>query len=555
MAEAGGHSRTFEAGGFYQSGYHRNAQREKRNATTVDRGTGLELQSFFEWFAVRSFDCNRPWLILGKGPSFASRTERDLTDYYTLSLNHVVREQSVMVAHIIDLDVVTDCGESLLDNAQFVVLPWFPHVKNRPGRHHLAELVEASGVLRRLNEQGRLLWYNHSRARQRNGDSPVVRVKFFSAVAALNLLAEAGVRKVRSLGIDGGATYSEEFHDLKDKTLLANSRSSFDRQFEEIARTIATSGIDYAPLNVPSPIRIYIGATESELLPVKVLEYSIRKHASMTVEAFPLHQSEIKIPLPRDPQQRPRTPFSFQRFLIPALANYQGRAIYLDSDMQVFKDIRSLWMLSFEGADLLTVSEPENSNRRPQFSVMVLNCDNLKWDIDEIVGALDNGKLNYEQLVYDMRLARSIRAGIGPQWNALERYSPRETALLHFTDMSTQPWVSLENPLGYLWTQDLIEAVDSGVIPRDLIKREIALGHVRPSLLYQVENRVKDALLLPRKAHRLDENFVAPYRSLAKAYGSKWLPSKKRIKAFFRHCFQSHPAYRYQRMFYDWYYR
>jgi hypothetical protein len=383
----------------------------------------------------------------------------------------------------------------------------------------------------------------------------VVRVKFFSAVAALNLLTEAGVRTIRSLGIDGGATYSQEFTDLKDKTLLANRRTSFDRQFEEIARTIATTGIDYAPLDIASPIRVYIGATDSEMLAVKVLEYSIRKHASMTIEAYPLHRSGIKIPLPRDPQRRPRTPFSFQRFLIPALNENRGRAIYLDSDMQVFKDIRALWTLPFKGAELLTVGETSRSGRRPQFSVMVMNCETLHWDIDEIVRALDDGELTYEQLVYEMCLAKHIRVDIDPEWNALERFSARETALLHFTDMNTQPWVSQENPLGYLWVGDLLEATDAGAIAMDFVKQEVTAGHVRPSLIYQVENRIRDSLLLPLKARRMDQNFVPPFRSLPKHYGSPWLNPGRRLKALLRHCYQKNPAYRYQRMLYDWYWK
>jgi len=513
------------------------------------------MQSFFEWFDAKGIDPNQPWLILGKGPSFAKRTASDLQRHYTLSLNHVVREQPVTVAHMIDFDVVDSCGESLLNNAQVAVLPWIPHINNRPGPRNLAELAESHPLLRRLSEQGRLLWYNHSKARQRNGVSPVVRVRFFSAVAALNLLVLAGVHKIRSLGVDGGATYSEEFDDLKDKTLLANSRSSFDRQFEEIARTIATTGIDYAPLNVASPVRIYIGATETEMLPVKVLEYSIRKHASMTVEVLPLHQSGIKIPCPRDPQNRPRTPFSLQRFVIPALCQYRGRAIYLDADMQVFKDIRMLWTLPFGGADLLTVSEPKSTGRRRQFSVMVLNCESLSWDIGEIVRALDNGAITYEQLMYEMRPAKNIRADIDPGWNALEWFSARETALLHFTDMTTQPWVSQENSLGYLWAADLIEAVEAGAITMDFLGREVAAGHVRPSLLYQVEKRMEDSLLLPRQARRLDQNFVAPYRSLAKHSGSPWLHPGKRLRAFLRHYYLKNPAYRYQRLLYDWYYK
>lgn len=512
------------------------------------------MRSFFEWFKAK-VDKSRPWLVLGKGPSFSKRGQFDLGLYYTLSLNHAVRELPVTVAHMIDYDVVTACGESILINSQYLVLPWFPHFGNRPGRRNLEELARTNSVLRELNEQGRLLWYNHSQARESLGDSPVVRVRFFSADAALNLLVLAGVHQIRSLGVDGGATYSMEFDDLKDKTLLANRRTSFDRQFEEIARAIATTGIDYAPLDIASPIRVYIGATEAEMLPVKVLEYSIRKHASMTIEVYPLHRSGIKIPLPRDPQQRPRSPFSFQRFLIPALNENRGRAIYLDSDMQVFKDIRALWTLPFKGAELLTVGETSRSGRRPQFSVMVLNCEALHWDIDEIVRALDDGELTYEQLVYEMCLAKHIRVDIDPEWNALERFSARETALLHFTDMNTQPWVSQENPLGYLWVGDLLEATDAGVVAMDFVKQEIAAGHVRPSLIYQVENRIRDSLLLPMKARRMDQSFVPPYRSLPKHNGSPWLHFGRRLRALLRHCYQNNPAFRYQRMIYEWYYK
>jgi hypothetical protein len=513
------------------------------------------MQSFFEWFQSRSIDPKQPWLILGKGPSFAKRNEFDLSQYYTMSLNHAVRELAVRVAHMIDLDVVGDCGEMILRNAEFLVLPWMPHVRNRPGLRNLGELAQTHPVLRDLDQKGRLLWYNHSRASRPHGDSPVVRVKFFSGVAALNLLVQAGVRTIRSLGIDGGAAYSEEFSDLRDKTLLSNHRSTFDRQFEEIARTIAATGIDYSPLDLASPIRVYVGATETETLPVKVLEYSIRKHASMSTEIFPLHRSGIEIPLPRDSKHQPRTPFSFQRFLIPALAGYRGRAIYLDSDMQVFRDIRTLWALPFKGADLLVVRASEHSRRRPQSSVMVLNCDTLHWDIRKIVQSLDRGQLTYEELMYGMSIVKNIRGAIDPRWNALEQFSERDTALLHFTDMSTQPWVSKENPRGYLWTRDLVEAIDVGAISVDLVRQEVALGHARPSLMYQVENRIEDSLLLPREAKQLDRNFVPPYRSLPKPSGSPWLRPGKWLRALVRHCYQHSPAYRYQRIFYDWLYR
>src|SRR5687767_1686529 len=380
------------------------------------------MRPFFEWFCERGFRPEEPWLVFGKGPSFARRHEFDTGGFKTISLNHAVRDQPVTLAHVIDADVLKDCGDAVERNAEALVMPWVPHVKNFAGEETLDELMARLPLLRRLSEQGRLLWYNLLTAPHPHGDSPVVAVRWFSIEAVLNLLAMAGVRRVRSLGVDGGVTYSGEFDDLKEKTLLANGHESFDRQFAEIAKIIGRTGIDYSPLDVESPVSVYVGTLEEQMLAVKVLEFSIRKHASLTVEVFPLHQAPVTIPSPKGDHNAPRTPFSFQRFLIPELAGYRGRAIYVDSDMQVFKDIRRLWTLPFNGADLLAVSKPGDSERRPQFSVMLLDCEALKWDVREIVAALERDDLTYERLMQGMEVARSVRADISPAWNSLENY-------------------------------------------------------------------------------------------------------------------------------------
>ena len=240
----------------------------------------------------------------------------------------------------------------------------------------------------------------------------MVKVRYFSADAALNLLATAGAKTVRSLGVDGGQTYSQDFNDLKDKTLLANGRSTFNKQFEAIAAIISGTGVDFAPLDMEAPVRVYVATTEAQMLAVKVLEYSIRKHASLTVEVFPMHLSGVEIPLPKDQRNQPRTPFSFQRLIIPEIAGFRGRAIYLDSDMQVFQDIRELWTMPFNGADLLAAREPDASGRKPQFSVMLLDCERLRWDIREIVARLDSGALTYEKLMYEMAEAGGVASHI-----------------------------------------------------------------------------------------------------------------------------------------------
>lgn len=472
------------------------------------------MKSFFEWFAAAGLRAEEPWLMLGKGPSFSRKGEFDLKPYRLISINHAVREQPVTAAHIIDADVVDACGDVLEKNAQVVVMPWYPHVKNAAGHRTLEEIVRQKPILRRLDGQDRLLWYNLSSGRERRGDSPVVNVKYFSAEAVLNLLTTAGVRRVRSLGIDGGSNYSGTFGDLANKTLLANRWKSFDLQFAQIARTILTTGVDYAPLHVPSPIRVFVAATEKELLPARVLEFSIRKHASMTVRVLPLCEAGITVPIPKDPRNLPRTPFSFHRFFIPALTGFRGRAIYLDADMQVFRDFSDLWLRPLDDTEILTVGNTQDPARRPQFSVMLLNCDRLKWDVRKIVDALDRGELTYESLMYDMAVAKAIRADLEPEWNSLERYEEGKTALVHYTDMPTQPWIYPYHPLGYLWIRDLLEAVDLGHIPLEFVKEEAKRGHIRPSLVCQIAEEIDEGLLLPKSVRQLDRDFEAPYRSL-----------------------------------------
>jgi hypothetical protein len=264
--------------------------------------------------------------------------------------------------------------------------------------------------------------------------------------------------------------------------------------------------------NGEAPIRVYVGSQDAQMLAVKVLEFSIRRHTAADLVVFPLHEGKIEFPTPRDVKNRPRTPFSFQRFYIPALQGHRGRAIYLDSDMQVFRDIQELWTVPFDGADLLAAREPGDSGRRPQFSVMLLNCDELDWNLTNIVAALDRGDLTYETLMYDMAVARKIRAAIDPSWNSLERYVPGETGLLHYTDMPTQPWVSLENPNGSLWVRDLLEAVRQGFIARAYVEGHVRRGFVRPSLLYQLDHGIADPKQLPKDARTLDKDFLAPYK-------------------------------------------
>lgn len=494
--------------------------------------------SFSEWM-LRNGGAGQRWLVLGKGPSFSVERCESAAGYRRLGLNHVPRQLRVDLAHASDLDVLEALDAEALDNAGAWVMPWHPHVRNRAVAVTLDELAREHPVLRRLAAEGRLHWYNSSRAADPAPAQPIVPVRFFSADAAVHLLAVHGVRHIRTLGIDGGTVYSGAFDDLSATSLLANGRSSFDRQFEAIAEAVFRHDLDFGPLDDEVPVRVYVATEPAQMLATRVLEYSIRRRASITTRVHAICDFDIPVPQPQSLENRPRTPFSFQRFLIPEAAGLAGRAIYLDSDMQVFTDIRSLWRHPMNGAPLLSVAAPGSEGRKPQFSVMLLDCGRLGWRIEDIVRRLDSGELDYAQLMYEMKVAPGWRADIDPSWNCLERYDSG-TALLHYTDMEMQPWISTRNPLAYHWIGELRAAVASGFIGRDYVEDHVAKGYVRPSLAWQLDHGVDDPLLLPRAARALDDDYLPPYMTLeTRGLGSPWVSAPVRARALARHVYRT----------------
>lgn len=98
-------------------------------------------------------------------------------------------------------------------------------------------------------------------------------------------------------------------------------------------------------------IRVYVGcaANHEDAESQAVLEWSLRKHCSLPVDL-------VWMKLSRDPEspffsdggggwqtQDWATPFSGFRWAVPYLRNYEGRAVYVDSDFVVLADLAELW--------------------------------------------------------------------------------------------------------------------------------------------------------------------------------------------------------------------
>jgi hypothetical protein len=486
----------------------------------------------FGVFIKKNNYIEREFLILGKGPSGSEILEIN-ANTIVIGLNHVVRERIVDIAHIIDLDVISDVENSVVVNAKYLLMPFYPHINNKPSNKSLTLWVKEISILKEMKSQGRLLWYNLGTARKRKLGYFVSPYGYFSGDVVVGLLSTVGIKEVKVAGVDGGVLYSDNFSDLNQKTLLSNGRKSFDIQFSRIRSYIMDHNLNFSHITDIYPIKIFVATTEAQMLATKVLEYSIRKHTSSDVELIPMHLSGLTYEEPDAIENKQRTPFSFQRFLIPQLNNYKGKAIYLDSDMQVFSDIKKLWTLPMGVSDVLTVAPSRGEGRRLHFSVMLLDCKKLNWDISKIINWLNIGELTYHELMHDMKLANNISADISEHWNSLEKFDKKKTSLIHYTDMETQPWVSVENPYESVWIKDLIEAVDQGFISYSYIQDHIDKGWVRPGLIYQVKNRIFSSRKLPKEIANIDKKFKPPYEELVCGYEgvSSNLFSRLNVKA------------------------
>lgn len=193
-------------------------------------------------------------------------------------------------------------------------------------------------------------------------------------------------------------------------------------------------------------IRVFVGCdpNDCDLEQMMVLDYSIRKHCSQPVD---IHWMQLS----RDPesfwfsdpqaQQGWRTeawttPFSGFRWGIPAFCDYQGKAIYMDTDVIVLCDLAEIWNTPFEPGKVVMAKGGEQSWR---FCVSMWDCaaarDHLP-PIDELRGKPEI----HQQLKKYYKKNPQVIQPFDTQYNNIDgENSPIEQIkILHYSDMGTQ---------------------------------------------------------------------------------------------------------------------
>jgi len=93
----------------------------------------------------------------------------------------------------------------------------------------------------------------------------------------------------------------------------------------------------------PDVIKIFIGYDPVESVAWHTMASSIYRQSSRPVAIVPVNLANLKgiINRPRDPKQS--NEFSFSRFLVPYLCNYEGQGIFFDCDQMLRTDIAEIF--------------------------------------------------------------------------------------------------------------------------------------------------------------------------------------------------------------------
>lgn len=170
------------------------------------------------------------------------------------------------------------------------------------------------------------------------------------------------------------------------------------------------------------PIRIFIGYDPRQPIAYHVLCSSILSRASRPVAITPLLLHTLPI------ERVGLTEFTYARYLVPYLCNYEGRALFLDSDMLVLGDVAELFSLHNEEA--VSVVHFDNGLFFERPSAMLFNCEQCRDLTPEYIDDEKNSPQSFDW-------AATV-GDLPPEWNYLVGYShlsemKERIKLLHFT--------------------------------------------------------------------------------------------------------------------------
>jgi hypothetical protein len=98
-------------------------------------------------------------------------------------------------------------------------------------------------------------------------------------------------------------------------------------------------------------LKVFIGYDPVESVAWHTMAHSIFSRSSKPVAIIPVNLSNLKKIYHRERDPKQSNEFSFSRFLVPYLSNYEGYAAFFDCDMMLRTDINELFEIAQQSSD------------------------------------------------------------------------------------------------------------------------------------------------------------------------------------------------------------
>ncbi|HGY5537731.1 MAG TPA: glycosyltransferase [Prochlorococcus sp.] len=170
----------------------------------------------------------------------------------------------------------------------------------------------------------------------------------------------------------------------------------------------------------------------------------MQAHASVPVQIAQVRLSQLQGIYQRPTNELQSTAFSFSRFLVPWLCNFEGWALFIDADMLCLGDIADLWALRDQRYAIQVVKHkhecdagtkfqgmPQTPYKRKNWSsVMLFNCSRCKALTVDYVNTASGLELHQFRWLNNDEIGE-----LPPQWNVLVGVQPVPTdaQILHYT--------------------------------------------------------------------------------------------------------------------------
>jgi hypothetical protein len=222
-------------------------------------------------------------------------------------------------------------------------------------------------------------------------------------------------------------------------------------------------------------IRLFVGcAAWADAESQAVLEYTARSLSSLPIDIVWMSQSK-KGNWSGWNTSGWKTPFTGYRWGIPSACDYEGRAIYTDSDFIFRADLAELWRQDIPEPAAMLLRSTEG---KLQTSAILFDCARCKG----VVPTIDDLKhiKKQDRFVRDyLRNHRELLGVFAGDWNAIDVKAYRNIndpniKAIHYSRMEVQPHIPLATarlareghkhwytgPTGPHWRKDLIELFD-----------------------------------------------------------------------------------------------